>query len=233
MPVPLRAVEHGASGSREFAGSVGALGGDVGDVGTARIPELRVGSLLFTDVVVNVIAALPELGGRKVNAILGADLLQRAAFTRIAANAEARRLELADRPATSRADLETPFSLVGGLIVIAGSSNGVAVPFVLDTGARATVLSESSARALDAQRVDGVGDTFRGLDGRAVETWPALIRSLTFASGSLDSLRVNVGALPVLERLGMKGGGLLGQDLWARFSMLEVDWDTGVVRWFR
>lgn len=232
-PMAMTAVEHGPEGVRESAGSLGALGGTVGDVKVARLPELRLGRLTFKDVRVNVVAQLPELAGLKVKGIVGADILQHAAVIRLTAQPGGGRLEFAAEKADAAPTLEAPFSLVGGLIVMNGTADGRPIPLVLDTGARGTVVAESFARTLGLEPLPGGGDTFRGLDGNPVTTWAALIPSLRLGNGSLDSLRVNIGSLPVLERMGLSGGGLLGQDLWQRFSALEVDWSAGVVRWFR
>jgi hypothetical protein len=75
-------------------------------------------------------------------------------------------------------------------------------------------------------------DTFRGLDGKSIETWSAVIPTLSLGSGRLDSLSVNVAPLPVLQAMGIAEGGLLGQNLWERFSALEVDWIREVVRFY-
>ena len=231
-PMPLMAVEHGPEGARESAGSLGALSGDVGDVAVARLPEVRMGTLSFADVRVNVVPRLPELAGLEVKGILGADILQRAAVVLLTERGGAR-LEFLAEKSDATPTLEAPFSLVGGLIVMSGTVEGRSIPLILDTGARGTLLAESLARDLDLEPLSEDGDTFRGLDGTPVETWAALIPSLGLGNGSLDSLRVNIGSLPVLERMGLSGGGLLGQDLWERFDSLEVDWRAGVVRWFR
>jgi hypothetical protein len=231
-PMPLMAVEHGPEGARESAGSLGALSGDVGDVAVARLPEVRMGTLSFADVRVNVVPRLPELAGLEVKGILGADILQRAAVVLLTERGGAR-LEFLAEKSDATPTLEAPFSLVGGLIVMSGTVEGRSIPLILDTGARGTLLAESLARDLDLEPLSEDGDTFRGLDGTPVETWAALIPSLGLGNGSLDSLRVNIGSLPVLERMELSGGGLLGQDLWERFDSLEVDWRAGVVRWFR
>jgi hypothetical protein len=37
----------------------------------------------------------------------------------------------------------------------------------------------------------------------------------------------------VLDRMGLPGGGLLGQNLWEYYSTLEVAWEEEVVRFYR
>jgi len=231
-PKALTAVEHGPEGERVMAGSMGAFGGEVADIGAAPLAGVRVGSVAISDVWVNVIPELPELAGVQVKGILGADLLQHAAVTRLTALPGGGRLDFAAEVRGEPPLLEVPFSLVGGLIIVTGTVNGRSMPFILDTGARGSIVAESTVRALGLEPIPGAGDTFRGLDGAPVETWAAIIPSLRLGNGSLDSFRVNAGSFAVLDRMGLPGGGLLGQDLWERFGALEVDWKGAVVRWF-
>jgi hypothetical protein len=76
------------------------------------------------------------------------------------------------------------------------------------------------------------GEVFRGLDGRPLRTWAAIIPALRLGSGQLNEWRVNVAPLPVLEAMGIPEGGLLGQNLWERFSAIEIDWASETVRFY-
>jgi hypothetical protein len=177
---------------------------------------------------------LPNVAGLEVKGILGNDLLQRAAVTRLSLEGEGRgSLELSSSRSTSRPALEVPFSLVGGLIVIEGSVEGMPVPMILDTGARSSIVSEAAARSLQLAPLPDEGDTFRGLDGNPIDTWGAVVETLHLGDGSVDSLHVNVAEAAVLDRMGLPGGGLLGQNLWEYFSALEVAWEEGVVRFYK
>jgi len=230
----LVAEEYGPEGVRTLPGSVGAFGGTVEGISRATVPSVDVGGLHFKEARVSVMPELPGIAGRDVKGILGNDLLQRAAVTRISLAGEGRgRLELSSSPSTSQPALEVPFSMVGGLIVVEGSIEGLAVPLILDTGARSSIVSEAAARSLQLTPLPEGGDTFRGLDGQAVETWGAVIPTLQLGDGSLDSLHVNVAEAAVLDRMGLPGGGLLGQNLWEYYSTLEVAWEEEVVRFYR
>ncbi|MEX1113149.1 MAG: aspartyl protease family protein [Patescibacteria group bacterium] len=229
-PSALVAVEHGPDGERARSGSLGALGGEVADIRAARVPRLTIGGLTFEDVRVNVIDSLPVIGGVRVEGIIGTDMLGAGPITRIGASASGAQLSLVGK-ATPGHDLEAPFSRVGGLVMLSARVGDRSIPLILDTGARSTLLSESVALALGLERLPQ-RDTFRGLDGRPIETWSAVIPTVSIGSGHLDSLSVNVAPLPVLKAMGIADGGLLGQNLWERFSSLEVDWVREVVRFY-
>lgn len=230
----LVAVEHGPEGEQTRAGAVGALGGGVAGVSTARLPEVRLGDVRYEGVRVNVIDSLPVIGGSRIAGIVGTDLLARGRVTRVTATAAGGELELLDgpQPAAGALVTEVPFSLVGGLIVLTAYAGDAAVPFILDTGARSTLLTEAAAAALGLE-LTATRDTFRGLDGSPVVARGAVVPSLRLGTASLDSLEVNVAPLPVLEALGLPRGGLLGQNLWERFSALEVAWEERLVRFYR
>jgi hypothetical protein len=229
-PAPLVAVEHGPDGERTRSASMGALGGDVPDVGVVRLPRLTIGSLSVPDARVNVVDSLPPLGGVQVAGILGMDLIGAGAITRMTAGPTGGMLSLVTEPLAG-AELEVPFSRVGGLVALPARVGDRSVPLILDTGARSTLLSESAARSLALEPVQ-TGEVFRGLDGTPLETWAAIIPALRLGSGQLDELRVNVAPLPVLEAMGIPEGGLLGQNLWERFSAVEIDWASETVRFY-
>ena len=229
-PSALVAVEHGPEGERARRGSLGALGGEVADIRAARLPRLTIGGLTFEDVRVNVVDSLPLIGGVQVAGIIGTDLLGAGPITRIDPSASGAQLSLVNE-AAPEPDLEAPFSRVGGLVLFSARVGDRSIPLILDTGARSTLLSESVALALGLERLPQ-RDTFRGLDRTPIETWSAVIPTMSLGSGRLDSLSVNVAPLPVLEAMGIADGGLLGQNLWERFSALEVDWIREVVRFY-
>jgi hypothetical protein len=229
-PSALVAVEHGPEGERTRRGSLGALGGEISDIRAARLPALTVGGLSFVDVRVHVVDSLPLIGGVQVAGIIGTDLLGAGPITRIRVSDSAAELSLG-QAAGAQPALVAPFSGVGGLILLMARAGDVSIPLVLDTGARSTLLSASAAQALGLDRLPQ-RDTFRGLDGKPIETWAAIIPTVRLGSGRLDSLHVNVAPLPVLEAMGIADGGLLGQNLWERYTALEVDWIKEVVRFY-
>ncbi|MDP3908986.1 MAG: retropepsin-like aspartic protease [Gemmatimonadales bacterium] len=226
----LVAVEQGPEGQRMRRGSMGALGGDISEVLAARLPALTIGDLSFADVRVNVVDSLPRIAGLTLVGIVGTDLLGAAPITRIRTGAVGGELALVTA-AEAGPDLEVPFSRVGGLVLMSARTGDHSIPLILDTGARSTLLSESAARVLGLEEVPG-RDSFRGLDGKPVDTWAAIIPTVSLGSGRLDSWRVNVASLPILEAIGIPDGGLLGQNLWERFAALEVDWVKGTVRFY-
>jgi hypothetical protein len=165
--------------------------------------------------------------------VLGLDLLRRGGLLRIEKGDDRGRLVFGGSPAPGAA-LEVRFSMVSGLIALPGRIGGRSVPLILDTGARFTMVTEATIEGEGVEAVAGDPELARGMDGKPIEMRPARVSSLGLGDGELEDLRVYVGPLPVLEGMGLTGpAGLLGQDVWQRFRALEVDWDRGVVRFYR
>jgi hypothetical protein len=230
---PLVAVEHGPGGKRELAGTVGAAGGIVEGVGRAALPGLEVGGILVEDIVVNVLPDFPDLAGLPLVGVVGTDLFRRASVVRLEAGSHGGQLVLGDIT-TEGAAIEAPFSLIGGLVLLHAAIADQPIFLVLDTGARATLLTKEAAYAAGLQRTPGPLEVFRGLDGEPFEAWPAIVPHLKLGNGSLEEFLVHVGSLPVLKEMSFDSmSGLLGQDIWKAFNAIEVDWEREVVRFYR
>lgn len=233
VPQPLVAVEHGPLGSRERAGSVEAAGGSVAGAGRASLPVLEVNGIHFDSVSVNIVPSFPSLAGLKLAGVIGIDLLSRTDIARLEKNTAGVRLVMGGAK-REEPHLEVPFSSGGGLILIPASIGDQKLSLILDTGARGTVLSEAAAIGARLARAVGEPETFRGLDGQPTEAWPTNISELRIGNGALRDFRAHVGALPVLTNFGAIGEvGLLGQNLWERFSAIEVDWVEQTVRFYQ
>ena len=119
-----------------------------------------------------------------------------------------------------------PVEMAGGLMVVSVAVNGVASPFVLDTGAERSVIGTQAALALHVARDEWVSTDMLGLGGRDRQ------RLGRPASLSLDgiALRRNtmaadntvvIGAIPT-QVAGHPIAGLLGQDFLSPFD-LDLD----------
>src|SRR5215472_779949 len=108
-----------------------------------------------------------------------------------------------------------PVELVNGDMLVTVQVNDAPAPFILDTGAERTLMSEEAVRRLNLERDSWVASAIRGLGG--IEERPnALPRSLRLGDAVLrrrtllgDS-SVTVGPLPMSELAGRPLAGLLG-----------------------
>jgi len=114
-----------------------------------------------------------------------------------------------------------------GLIILPVEVNGVAAPFVLDTGAQRSVVTAAAVQRLGLLRDQWVGTTMSGVGGvtRQANADP---RSLTMGGVHLARRTLNhdtsltVGTLPRTEVAGQVIAGLLGRDYLSAFD-LDLD----------
>lgn len=235
---PMVGTAYGPEGEESVDGAMGGLGGAVeSGQGIASLESLSVDGIVFTSPTVHVVESLPPIGGEPLAGIVGNDMLRRGATTTIV-------YPTADRPGLLRVGdavardvepaLETPFSLVGGLITLRTEVDGRPIHFILDSGARQSLLSTAAAMELGLVRAAGASEMFRGLDGAPIEAWPAVLPVVATGSGCIRDLSVYVADVPVLDRMGLSAsGGLLGQNLREHFAAVVVDWEKSHIRFYR
>jgi len=233
---PVHGIEHSASGARTVAAQMQGAGGKVrGYLGMATLPELIVGGLVFRDLEVGVLSELPEIGGHSPTGILGINALSRAAVAGITYPREGKagrlRLAPASRPGIGDG-FEIPFHRVANHLFVNGDLNGTPVTFVFDTGARRAHLHPRAAAAAGLElKPDDDPDGTRGLDGRKVPTRRATAAVLRLGESDFESVELVVADLPVFASLGLdQRAGLLGNTFLDRFSEVEIDFGTGMIR---
>jgi hypothetical protein len=236
----IKGLEYSEKGRREVKSVMSGAGGEVtGFLGSARPGDLVFGSVRFPDVTVKVIESVPDFGSRKMAGILGLDLLKlcdRIAFEYPRSGPGmmmmGSRHTLAPTDAPSA---EVPFSLVAKHIFLDGDVNEVPVSFLLDTGARNSIISASiadRARLGDAPR-GGKGEV-RGLDGNPVATWAVNVERLRLGDWLRSDVPFLAAGLSVFESIGLRqGGGIIGNDFLDDYTMIEIDFARGVVSLWR
>lgn len=217
-PLGVRAIEQKASGA---GGTIETF------LGYAKLAELDAGSLHLPEVTAGVLAEPVTSGEEPVLGILGLDLLQRAdvvAFAYPHPGADKSALTFSSRSTLSGADvIELPLFLVSGHIFVRGEVGGKPVFFILDTGARDSVISSAFApaglngRSQPARQV-------RGADNRPITVQPATLQDLALGQARFHDVVVNVADLPVLKTFGVQDlAGVLGNSFLSRFRRVEID----------
>jgi predicted aspartyl protease len=226
----LRAVEHSAAGVRELPAVMHGAGGSVpGFLGQAAISRLRIGSMDFADIRVNVVTNLPAFG-RPIAGVLGIDLLSRAPRVSIGLGAD-RVLSLHSEPRQPPAGVAVPFTMAAKHIFVDGSVEGVPARLLFDTGARRTLVPRDVADRAGLVMDRGEVWNVRGLDGNSLQLPSALAGSVNIGPASAGAARIYVGDLPALGAMGLQdASGLLGMDVLGRFEWIEVDFEARVVR---
>jgi predicted aspartyl protease len=233
---PLIAVEYSEDGARELPGQMQGAGGEVGGfLGRAFLSELVVGSMLFQNIEVSVLADMPAFGGHESSGILGMDLLARADFACVSYpdNNKMGHLRLGARSHMSRGKIASvPFQRTGNHLFVKGKVEDAPATFVFDTGARRTHLHPAAATAAGlVLRADDRPEGTRGLDGKRMDTRLATADRFHLGDRQFKAVDFVVADLPVFDAIGLgEDAGLLGNTFLDRFAEIEVDFRNQILR---
>ena len=122
--------------------------------------------------------------------------------------------------------VELPLPAARRIHVPVGDATGARIPFVLDSGAPWTAMTESTARALGVVPTGDASLFFEPPWLPEHWAWVGVVDRLTVGPVALDGARVLV--MREMEDV-LDGGGLLGCDVFRRF-VVDVDAPAGVLR---
>lgn len=226
-------VEYSAAGKRTLKYSPGGATGQVQTVvGHASLESISLGDVLVRDVTVDVMEKLPDFFGRPVDGILGMDVLRRCRHLTLMLGGESPGILFGSDAEDADDAIELPFTFVSTHLVVKGQVNDAPVFFILDSGAPSTLLDKAAAVAagvpVDASRADSA----RGLDEGVVPMAQGRIDELVLGGRSFDDVPCHISALSAFNAVRGEGQhvGLLGNDFFARFTRIEVDFDGRTVR---
>jgi predicted aspartyl protease len=226
-------VEYSAAGKRTLKYTPGGATGQVQTVvGHASLDSIALGELTVRDVTCDVLKELPGFFGRPVGGIIGMDVLRRCHHLALTLGTEQPGIHFGSHRAAVDDAIGLPFAFVSTHLVIEGAANGIPVFFILDSGAPSTFLDEAAAASAGVAGDASRADSARGLDEGSVSTTPALIGLLALGRMSFEDVPCRISSLSAFDPL--RGddqyAGLLGNDFFARFSSIEIDFDRRTVR---
>jgi len=134
-------------------------------------------------------------------------------------------LELGNKNTEGGDVIKIPFTIAGGLLFVDGTVNKKAVQFVLDTGARETILSKSFAEENKLKfDVLSKDKTITGIDGMPAKASIVKVPSFTIGSHVFTSNSTILGDVAALQSFGLhKGSAILGMDFFTKFKLVEID----------
>ena len=236
--IPIRKMEMveytaGVEQQKEVAtqGATGTTGKDV-LAGKAAIPEILLDNLAVQDLNFSVLNTFPAgLAALGVAGILGTDLLMRAGLLTIRRDADGTgTLEFGDQ-ASINGNI-VPFTLAGGLFFADGKVADTPVSFLLDTGARESIINKSYAakHALAFNMLDDT-KTISGIDGNPVKVSVVRVPSFTLGSQVYRNSHMILGDIAALSSLGLATqSAILGMDFFRQFRIVQFDFSKKLLR---
>lgn len=205
-------------------------------LGSAKLPRLSLGELTYTDAIVAVMPKLPELGGRRVDGIIGLDLLRRNRFLTIEYGVSGSgggflRLHSAEG-GVSHALTSVPFALINSHIVVQARVNSAPVAFIVDTGAPVCFLDAQAATTVGLGLEESPSKTISGIGAGSISARTTRIPELRVAEQTLTGVDAMTGALPVFAPLRGhdQSVGLLGNTVLSQLGRTEIDFSTNQIR---
>lgn len=229
-------MEYSSKGARKLKYEPGGATGPVRTVkGQTTLASLDIGGVRLTDVDVDVITSLPELRGHRIDGIIGMNVLRAGPYLKIEYGDKLNptsSLSINDRSSVpSSADMGIPFARNGETIYVRGEVNSVPVYFILDSGAPSCVMPPQSLQLTGAHLSNDSIVTFRGGGGQEWQGRTGKVDGLRIGGHSFDAQPFMIGDIQVLQRLASgQASGLLGNSFFAQFNAMEIDFNTGVVR---
>jgi predicted aspartyl protease len=232
-------VEYSGDGRREVRSGMTGAGGMVrGFLGSSSPGDMIFGEAVFPDVTVRVVDSMPEFGKVRAAGIMGIDLLGTADRVTIEfSGGESARMILSSGPSRRRGgepDAEIPFTMASNHIFIDGKVGSIPVSFILDTGARRSIIISSVAEEASLRDAGTGPGKVSGLDGRIMEAKAVVAGSLGLGGWTTSDVPFLCADLSVFEAMGVSGSaGLIGNDFLDDFSRVEIDFTGGVLRLWR
>lgn len=226
--------QQSPEGVKRLATEIGGATNSAKPLGVATLAEFSVGDVVFRNAEVLVMEELPPVGSAGVVGILGVDLLSRARSLSLPYGAAERTAAMKlGEPSKENATATVPLSMIGTRAYCRARVGAAEICFIVDTGSPITILDEPAAKAAgivvaqDAEQIRGIGAAKTSLRlGTA--------RSFTLGEAELNDVTVRVGSLPVFGTIrGTAPVGILGNDVLAQFSRIEINFDGSELRLFK
>lgn len=219
----LSANEISAEGMRKIDFPLSGFGGIVKDLVTCNLKNAVIGNTELSEHSFIVIDSFKTVKGRKIDGIIGLDIISAASNVLIKIPAKGRegKVILNSKPNSGNG---IPFEISHGHIFINGKFNGEKMNFLLDSGSPFNFISYQAALNSKITLVEGI--TVYGADRTPVKTEKMLINDLDIESkkysGTFYTSEKNI-----LAAYGLNDtGGILGTEFLNNFHELYIDFES-------
>ncbi len=214
-----------------FLTALGGFGLTTEIVGKARLENMTVGGLAFSDASVVVLDKMPKIAGKTIAGVFGTDMLRRAEIA-LFTFGDAPRLMLKSRARKNVTDAyEVPMNVVKGYIMAEGTLNGQKADFLFDTGSPASYIPVKTVRATGATAKASSAQKITTLDGKTVTVRSAEAAPVTIGDADFEDVPLHIGELPVFSTLPDSSVPvLLGNDFFSRLQSVQFNFADNSVR---
>jgi len=217
------ASEVSAEGNKSVELPVSGFGGKISNLKACDIQNVSLGNIHLTNTTFYVLNILKNLEGKKIEAIIGLDILSLANNLHI---------EIPKKNKSSKCILRSGkifnngkpvlLSLSHGHLFLSGKYNNYDIKFILDTGSPSNFLSENFASEYKIQTNEGI--TVYGADGNPIKTEKGFVNGITIEDHLLKNTEFCFVKGSILANYGLESnGGLLGTPFLANFASIEID----------
>lgn len=234
--VEIRKMEMIAYSEKGAVKSGAAMQGATGQVqedfllGKAQLQHLALDTFSVQGVDASVLKSFPEkLKQQGVTGIIGTDIIKRSAACTIAfTSKEEGVIEFHEPPLSTSLSITMPFTTAGGLLFADGSIQKVPLKFVLDTGAKETIVSKAFATQQSLAVKTLSKKNITGIDGKPQETSIIQVKELEVGAYLWKDARLILGDVAALQSYGLAGNSaILGMDFFSKFRKIQLDFTNG------
>lgn len=231
---PIRKMEMVAYSDKGAVKSDASMQGATGQVqedfllGKAALQSLHMKDIQLNNVDISVLKSFPEkLKKAGVAGIIGTDILKKAGICTIAFDSEnAGTVLFADEAlAATNTTVQIPFTIAGGLLFADGKVQGKSLKFVMDTGARESILSKSFvATNKISYKTISTNKTIAGIDGKPQKTSVIALKAVEVGNYAMKDTKMILGDVAALGSFGLSSNSaILGMDFFRKFNTIQID----------
>lgn len=196
-------------------------------LGKALLKTCKLGEIKIEEINASVLTVFPpKLTKMGISGVLGTDVLRRTSSIVISGlrNDKGGEIELGGAIPVTKSSTSYPFLIAAGLFFVEGKIGNAPIQFVIDTGARTTVLSSSFANEHKLSFVVLAEEEMTGIDGQSVKAKVVSVPECWVGASKFVNRHMTLTDVAALQAFGLQNGSaLLGMDFFATFSSVAFD----------
>jgi len=232
MVSELTAVSYSGEGSTEKEGQMQTATGTVEDdnfLGVAQLSSFELGDIHLSDLKTSVLKEFPEfLEKHNIIGVIGIDILKQAEIIRIENINEDRgivKFMSQEKKQSDSFDYHFTLNAAFNLLFIKGTIQEIPIDFLIDIGARRSVIASSLVAANHFEYSTISNSSVVGLNGEKTDAIEGKISNVRLENELFKEVHFLISSnLFVTKTMGLeKSGVLLGMSFFSQFRTLEID----------